>query len=282
MLVRKFEAENMAAALRQVKETLGSEALILSTRTLGKKGLGVLGRQTIEVTAAIESPAMKGSPRHTLPGRGEAQPAGFGKIPAAYSQRVETLEDETVSLSRPIRSQKVDVAGHPLEEEVQRLRVQLESQNVNRLQDEVNQLKTLMQQLTRQQAQQVVDLATGPESESLPLRQAVPGKKPQAAVTQLKTESEKTLQELLEILVERGIEREAAATIARFAAPQMNDRQRLDPEQQLDFLTSTVAGPAKGIVKGVCQPPRAYVFVPKQDLSDKGCSAHTHSANSGR
>ncbi len=133
MLVRKFEAENMAAALKQVKQTLGAEALILSTRTLGKKGLGVLGKQTIEVTAAIESPAMKDSFRKAV-AHTEAQPATLGKLPATYGRRVETLEDEQVSLSQAATGQRIEVKSNPLEDEVRQLRSQLEAQNVNQLQ----------------------------------------------------------------------------------------------------------------------------------------------------
>ena len=42
-------------------------------------------------------------------------------------------------------------------------------------------------------------------------------------------------------LASRGIDREAAATIARFAAPQMNERQYQDPDQCRDFLATTIA-----------------------------------------
>jgi len=54
MLVKVFESENMASALKKVKETLGPDALILSTRTIRKGGLGVLGKPILEVTAAVE------------------------------------------------------------------------------------------------------------------------------------------------------------------------------------------------------------------------------------
>ncbi len=154
MLVRKFEAENMAAALKQVKETLGSDALILSTRTLGKKGLGVLGKQTIEVTAAIESPAMKNNLRQAVPTQ-ERQFATLGKVATTYSQRVETLEDEQVALSQAAKreSRRVEVISNPLEDEVRALRSQLEAQNVGQLQDEINQLKELVTQFTQHNSQ---------------------------------------------------------------------------------------------------------------------------------
>lgn len=236
MLVRKFEAETMASALKQVKQTLGSDALILSTRTVGKKGLGVLGKQIIEVTAAIESPAMKNGFRKAVPNT-ETEPATIGRVPAAYSQRVETLEDEQVALSQSARSQRVEVKSNPLEDEIRQLRSQLEAQNVNQLQAEVEQLKQLIQQLSR--AQQVTGFE--PPSVSQPLPTTQMASVPPAEVAQLKTSTDQTLEKLLDLLVERGIDREAAATIARFAAPQMNERQRQEPDQCQVFLTGTIS-----------------------------------------
>ncbi|HKK02218.1 MAG TPA: hypothetical protein VJ955_08625, partial [Desulfuromonadales bacterium] len=54
MQVKVFESEDMASALKKVKETLGPDALILSTRTVRKGGLGILGKPVLEVTAAVE------------------------------------------------------------------------------------------------------------------------------------------------------------------------------------------------------------------------------------
>lgn len=54
MQVRVFESEDMQTALRKVKETLGPDALILSSRTVRKGPLGVLGKKVFEVTAAVE------------------------------------------------------------------------------------------------------------------------------------------------------------------------------------------------------------------------------------
>ena len=243
MLVKKFEAENMAAALKQVKQTLGSEALILSTRTLGKKGLGVLGKQIIEVTAAIESPAMRNGFRKAVPNT-ETSPAALGRIPVAYGRRVETLEDEQVSLSKAATGKRIDrnveVKSNPLEDEVRQLRSQLEAQNVNQLQVEINQLKELMQQLAQAQLESRVEVAASPALQPIQTPQEV---KPQQATSlpQLKSPSEQSLENLLDLMVARGIDRDAAATIARFAAPQMNERQRQEPDQCRDFLTATIA-----------------------------------------
>jgi flagellar biosynthesis protein FlhF len=69
MLVKVFEAPDMPSALKLVKDSLGPDALILSTRTVRKGALGVFGGSLLEVTAAVESkPA-------TARGRAAAPPA---------------------------------------------------------------------------------------------------------------------------------------------------------------------------------------------------------------
>jgi len=45
----------MAAGLKLVKDSLGPDALILSTRTIRNGKLGILGKPTLEITAAVDS-----------------------------------------------------------------------------------------------------------------------------------------------------------------------------------------------------------------------------------
>ena len=245
MLVKKFTAENMTAALQQVKETLGSEALILSTRTVGKKGLGVLGRQTIEVTAAVESPALKGGAERRSGKHSAAAPADQSATRAAQL-RVETLEDERVSLSQqtrrePQEQKRIEVAGIPVEDEIRQLRAQLEAQDISQLQSEIAHLKELMAELTREREQSApqspppASVETDTEELPAPRRAAAP------EVTRLQTAAQQQRNDLLDLLLERGIDPEAAGTIARYAEPQMNDRQRQDSRQCREFLTRTLA-----------------------------------------
>ena len=56
MQVKVFEAVDMPTGLKMVKEDLGPDALILSTRTIRNGKLGMLGKPTLEITAAIDSP----------------------------------------------------------------------------------------------------------------------------------------------------------------------------------------------------------------------------------
>ena len=55
MQVRVFEAKDMTTGLKMVKEALGPDALILSTRTVRTGRLGVLGKPMLEITAAIDT-----------------------------------------------------------------------------------------------------------------------------------------------------------------------------------------------------------------------------------
>jgi flagellar biosynthesis protein FlhF len=56
MQVKIFESTDMASGLKLIKETLGPDALILSTRTLRSGKMGILGKPILEITAAIDSP----------------------------------------------------------------------------------------------------------------------------------------------------------------------------------------------------------------------------------
>jgi flagellar biosynthesis protein FlhF len=62
MQIKRFEARNMTEALRLIKQEFGSEAVILSARTIKReKGiLGVLKKQGVEVTAATDSYLSRG------------------------------------------------------------------------------------------------------------------------------------------------------------------------------------------------------------------------------
>lgn len=61
MQIKKFEALDMSEALRAVREAMGPDAVILSTREIRKRGgvFGVLSRSVVEVTAAIDPPAVE-------------------------------------------------------------------------------------------------------------------------------------------------------------------------------------------------------------------------------
>ena len=125
MQVKVFEAKDMAAALKMVKESLGADALILSTRTVRKGRLGRLGRESVEVTAAIDSPGQEF----------EGPLVGNPYVEAAPPVAPE------VSFEEVWRRRKVI---DPLEEEVQEIKGQLANLDVEALRREISGLKDLV------------------------------------------------------------------------------------------------------------------------------------------
>lgn len=56
MQVKIFESADMASGLKIIRETLGPDALILSTRTIRSGKLGLIGKPVFEITAAVDTP----------------------------------------------------------------------------------------------------------------------------------------------------------------------------------------------------------------------------------
>ena len=148
MQVKVFEADDMPTALRLVKESLGSDAMILSSRTLRKGRLGLLGKSVVEVTAAIEggSPvagesAAPGYERAAAPVAPAPKPSVAAEpgVPRAYA-------GDDFDYNQIWRRKKVI---DPLEEEVAQLKGQLSSINVESLRGEINELKELVKAAAR-------------------------------------------------------------------------------------------------------------------------------------
>jgi len=94
MRIQKIEADNWQQAIRLVKEQMGPNALILSTRRMLRKGgtLGLFGRPFIEVTAALED--REGE--EELPGKSTRQAAPLGAT--ALSEQDNPLRKEIQEL----------------------------------------------------------------------------------------------------------------------------------------------------------------------------------------
>jgi flagellar biosynthesis protein FlhF len=213
MLVKTFTAEDMPQALQKVKQVLGAEALILSTRTLRKKGLGMLGKPLIEVTAAIESPAMA-DPHRAAPARSGSEIAR--KAVAAYQA---TGSDRAENIARRDGSRAVI---EPLEMELNQLRQMVADQNVGDLQRELAGLKSMVSQLVENYSQP-------PAAVAVPRPATAPAAAPAASAT------------LTRILSDCGIDQEAVQTIARFADGRMSAEQRRDPQLQHQYLREIIA-----------------------------------------
>lgn len=141
MRIRRFEAETMQAALAEVREELGPDAVILSTRSARRdRGLrGLLAKPRVEVTAAIDR-------ERELAPRG----AGGRRVGADDSWR-------TLQLNRALVA--------PLEEELRELRMAIEAAQRGQappptLASEVAELRRVARAMAARVAEADVDGAT--------------------------------------------------------------------------------------------------------------------------
>ncbi len=82
MKVRTFHVKSMHDAIRSIKETLGPDAVILSTKRIRSwdNGFGLLGGSVLEVMAAVEDDAVVPDPAPLL-GQDDAAPALLAQPP---------------------------------------------------------------------------------------------------------------------------------------------------------------------------------------------------------
>jgi len=115
MQVKVFESPDIATGLKMVKDELGPDALILSTKTVHSGKLGLLGKKRFEITAAMDTdwPSSQETPQAPMSG--------------TYDR---TLHVQKTSASNPA---KKIVAQEP--------------ENQSKLQSEVNELKGMIKNL---------------------------------------------------------------------------------------------------------------------------------------
>lgn len=149
MLVKVFEAPDMPSALKLVKESLGPDALILSTRTVRKGALGVFGGPLLEVTAAVDSKSgAVAKSRMPVPQPPTPPPAPIAAPAVVPPPRTESraLPVEELDYQDLWKKRKVI---DPLEDEIRELKKQLSSQNIDSVRSEVDELKALVKEMAQ-------------------------------------------------------------------------------------------------------------------------------------
>jgi flagellar biosynthesis protein FlhF len=224
MLVRVFEADTMTAALKKVKEALGPDALILSTRTVRKNGLGMFRKPICEITAAIDDPAeagrAAGTPQPESPGGPQA---AVPPVNLATRADAEAPED-TLTYQDLWRQRRVI---DPLEEEVRELKQQVNGNGLAAVRSEIDELKAMLSQLAR------THVPAETASPAAPVDIPRPASRSGAEVQEMAL--------LQGTLARLGISGEAAAQLEQFAWEQLSPRQLADPQRIEEFLAGAVA-----------------------------------------
>lgn len=106
MQIKKYEAVDMPSAVKMIKSDLGSDAVILSTRTIrkGDRVFGLFGRAMLEVTAAVDwaaatsddTPPGAGRP----PGQGNFRGPAMDELPSWFYPLKEDINEIRDSMAR--------------------------------------------------------------------------------------------------------------------------------------------------------------------------------------
>ena len=150
----------MASGLKLVRKELGPDALILSTRTVRNGKMGLLGKPTIEITAAIDTAWPKEEQAKPEPRRKKAdQPGTKDPKPSRLFQRhAQKKRIDTTVGGNDIEldySQDIDPVEPPLAAALreQRPAPHQESPSRDTMRQEVDELKGLVRQLAAQLAE---------------------------------------------------------------------------------------------------------------------------------
>ena len=80
MKIKKFVANSMPEAMKQIKEKLGNDAVILNSKEIKPSGIfGLFRRKKIEVTAMLDDDAVRKPPRKKEPPKTGVEEAGQGE-----------------------------------------------------------------------------------------------------------------------------------------------------------------------------------------------------------
>jgi flagellar biosynthesis protein FlhF len=148
MHVKRFEAADMAEALRMVKLELGPHAVILSTRQIKKGGgtFGIFGRSFVEVTAAVDREAVD-------PTRPVLQPRSLAAAPARVTTPDATDMTRVLDpIQRDVETMKDLLQQLALKERL------APPVNLHGLEREFTVMKRMVEQLVRQQQDSAMPL----------------------------------------------------------------------------------------------------------------------------
>ncbi len=221
MQVKVFESTDMASGLKMVKDELGPDALILSTKTIRKGKLGLLGKSHFEITAAID----------------DMWPHKGGTSVLDDAQSTDPLQSERDLLLGTSKSDSVDVAltydssmqvAQAKRQDDRKIQKVLQKPELSPGQDsiqaEVDELKDMIKTLGQQMMRMN---QSGPDT----------NKAPHPATLAVMDSSLALLQQRLN---EIGISNDTAQTISAFAKESLTLDDIADPFKQEQFLKETI------------------------------------------
>jgi flagellar biosynthesis protein FlhF len=231
MQVRVFEATDMASGLKLIKQELGPDALILSTRTIRNGKLGILGKPMLEITAAVDADFPEREKNEQRSRYQEMAPA-----PPAGKQRTGFRQVVGDSVARYLNAQDPAPASAPPAERAAREGTAART-DTQCLQNDVNELKDLVKNLAGQ-----IGLLTGQEAGGKEQ------KGPRQTGLQVKdidfanrlTGHAIHGDHILSLLTGRGINVETSRTITGFLRQSLTEQELCDPANVTNTIIATI------------------------------------------
>ena len=226
----------MASGLKMIKQELGPDALILSTRTIRNGKLGLLGKPMLEITAAVDADFSPTPEEETGHPRFTKQAADH--TPAARKQKIgfrhvvdDSVEDYLTNQGATERSPYSRPGSRSTAQTRQEAApVPATDQG---LQGEVNELKELVKSLAGQ-ITQLAEKETTNQSTGHTLQ--VKGTEPSARHTGNSIHGD----HILELLIDRGINVETSRTIAGFLRQSLTEAELSDSVHVMQTIISTI------------------------------------------
>ncbi len=252
MQVRVFESADMASGLKKIKQELGPDALILSTRTIRNGKLGLLGKPMVEITAAVDADlpqsqqGLNGYPRPSS--QAIDQPPAARKQKIGFRQIVDDSVEDYLNDHTAIERHGYNNGG-PGSTAQKREGTAFVQANDYGLHGEVNELKELVKSLAGQ-ITQFTEKETTPQYSEHGAFQINEGDSASRYTGNLLHGDH-----ILAMLLDRGINLETSRTIADSLRQSLTVQELCDPAQ----VTNTIVSAIEDLIK--VNPP---IFAPRQ------------------
>ena len=231
MQVRVFEATDMAAGLKKIKQELGPDALILSTRTIKNGKLGVLGKSILEITAAIDADLPQTPKRKKgLTHQATKYAAPTGNQTTGFRHVVSDSIEHYLNKQSPATSVSASDSSSGSTECTSKNTPPVKPRN-HGLQSEVDELKHLVKNL----AGQITELS---EKESTERQSTAQVKN--IGFTNRLTSSPIQGDHILSMLIARGINVETSRTITALLRQSLSEQELSNPGNVRETITSTI------------------------------------------
>jgi flagellar biosynthesis protein FlhF len=221
MQVRVFESSDMATGLKMVKDELGPDALILSTKTIRSGKLGLLGKSHFEITAAVDTmwPHKGGTSSPESPPSQD----DLSERNMLLSTDASPVHDRPITYNSALRLNSSALTNDSNVSPKKSTTVAAANDQEN-LQAEVNELKGMIKNL----GQEMLRMNTSRPAE------------PTSSKHEHCSGDDNLLQSIRQRLLDYGLSNNTAQTISGFAKESLTLDEISDPFKQQQFIQETI------------------------------------------